>query len=348
MINELTFGVEIECIMPSHMYAEILSNNLREHGIDCFTSIYNHAISTSWKLVADGSLTGNGIELVSPILKGEEGFREIRKICKALTSLEITVNKSCGFHVHVGVNNESVEFFKNLYMMYHMFEGTIDTIMPISRRANTSQYCRSLKDIELKTIAEVATLRDIAKLTNNNRYSKLNFQAFWRQGTIEFRHHSGTVNSSKIVSWILICLNMVKTAKKGLPENMKPKAKITTKVQQRNFYNPARRNSVARKVIDVIVNNDYGYTQQEMVNYIGFDTWGSIGALLRRFNVPFTTTQEGHHKRFKFVRSSNTVEEKEYTFEVVNTDLNAFVDVLELSPLEAAFMHDRTMELANA
>ena len=64
-----------------------------------------------------------GIELVSPPLKGEKGFETIRKICAILHKFNVKINKSCGLHVHVGVDGKDVEFFRRLFTLYATYEG---------------------------------------------------------------------------------------------------------------------------------------------------------------------------------------------------------------------------------
>lgn len=55
-----------------------------------------------WKLVTDSSLQGNNtFELVSPILVGENGLKELETVCWVLDICNAKVNDSCGFHVHM-------------------------------------------------------------------------------------------------------------------------------------------------------------------------------------------------------------------------------------------------------
>ena len=45
-----------------------------------------------------------------------------------------------------------------------------------------------------------------------NRFRKLNLTSFWRHGTVEFRHHQGTVEPQKAEFWVKLCLRMVAAA----------------------------------------------------------------------------------------------------------------------------------------
>ena len=76
------FGIEIEAYNCSR---ERLARELREAGIEVMVEGYNHSTCPYWKLVTDSSISGNDtFELVSPILVGEAGLRELEKVCWVL------------------------------------------------------------------------------------------------------------------------------------------------------------------------------------------------------------------------------------------------------------------------
>ena len=69
------FGIEIEAYNCTR---EKLASELRSAGIDVAVEGYNHTTRNHWKLVTDSSLTGNNtFELVSPVLEGEAGLKEL-------------------------------------------------------------------------------------------------------------------------------------------------------------------------------------------------------------------------------------------------------------------------------
>ena len=49
---------------------------------------------------------------------------------------------------------------------------------------------------------------------NDSRYHGLNLHARFYLGTIEFRYHSGTLNSEKIINWVKICNSIIETGMK--------------------------------------------------------------------------------------------------------------------------------------
>ena len=167
------FGVEIEAYNCTQ---EKLLHELREAGICVAIEGYTHRTTEHWKLVTDSSLSGNDtFELVSPILVGEAGLKELETVCWVLDLCNAKVNDSCGFHVHMDAANFSMETWKNLALTYKHLEPVIDSFMPGSRRNN--QYCRSLHGISDTAFCRASTITDLQHVFNNRRYYKLNLEA---------------------------------------------------------------------------------------------------------------------------------------------------------------------------
>lgn len=196
------FGVEFEAY---NVRRETLNQALNDAGISCCIEGYNHTTRSHWKIVTDGSLTGNDtFELVSPILVGERGLRELETVCRVLENCHAKVNKSCGTHVHFDAAGFSLSEWKRIYINYARLEGTIDAFMPVSRRSNNNYYCkgfRNFANFEDK-INAARTLQGISEIFGGSRYYKINPVSYSRHNTCEFRQHSGTVEYRKISNWI--------------------------------------------------------------------------------------------------------------------------------------------------
>jgi hypothetical protein len=221
----LTFGVELECMPARGNTMRSVALAITQAGVACDSEMYNHSIRTHWKIVTDASVPG-GFEVVSPELRGEDGFAQLRKVCDVLTSLRCRVNRSCGFHVHVGAVAQPLSFFKNLIKLYASAEDAIDSFMSPSRRASANTFCGSLKArINTQALDAASTVGQVARAIRQNegrdrarhagRYCKLNLQSFWQHGTVEFRQHQGTVEASKAENWVRLCLRMCLTAAAG-------------------------------------------------------------------------------------------------------------------------------------
>lgn len=202
------FGIEIEGYGVSH---DQLKRALESAGVN--VSLGNRSsMMSSWKITTDSSIRGlNSFELVSPILEGERGIEELRKVSRVLISCRVKINKSCGLHVHFDARNMGLEVWKRLYKNYIKLEQVIDSMMPLSRRADSNHYCQSLKkNANIETVIDgCRTVSDIAQLYDS-RYYKVNANSFSVHNTVEFRQHSGTIEIEKMENWIRFLDALVK------------------------------------------------------------------------------------------------------------------------------------------
>jgi hypothetical protein len=214
-----TFGIEIEAYGVN---ADRLHRALEAAGIECdnYISRYFHSTNNSrWQIKCDGSLRGlsNSFELVSPILIGQDGLDQVKKVCSVLTKLKAKINSQCGLHVHHGAEDLSVKEVKNLIALYGRMEGAIDRAMPESRRNNL--YCQSLnrklieRYDEFNRADSFQCLGTWMRTHAGSRYNKINIMPLMdSRRTVEFRHHSGTVEATKIVNWIVFTQLMIQRA----------------------------------------------------------------------------------------------------------------------------------------
>lgn len=206
------FGIEIEAYNCTR---EKLASELRAAGIDVAVEGYNHTTRNHWKLVTDASLTGNNtFELVSPVLEGEAGLKELEKVCWVLEFCDVKVNDSCGLHIHMDAADFDLQTWKNLALSYKHLERVIDSFMPQSRRQN--YYCKGLSSISAADIQAAQSIHDLQAAFGNNRYRKVNLEAYARHRTVEFRQHSGTTNFTKMENWIRFLNGLITFAKAGI------------------------------------------------------------------------------------------------------------------------------------
>ena len=217
--KDVTFGVEIECY-------DIVKLSLTEavgaKGVSIQCEGYNHRDNDRYyKIVNDGSINGyNSAEIVSPILKGKEGMKSLKTVCDTLCELGAKVNRSCGLHVHLDAKGMDIKHWRNLYINYARLENIIDSFMPRSRRGNNNGFCRSIALYpRLETIImQCNSVEDIVNYFRS-RYFKINVEAFRRHGTVEFRHHGGTVEFEKVSMWVNFLQKLLAYSKNNTVEN---------------------------------------------------------------------------------------------------------------------------------
>ncbi len=232
-----TFGIEVEAY---NVPREQVARALVAAGIACEVEGYNHTTRSHWKVVGDASIRGPlGFELVSPVLSGNEGLRQVRTAMEVLEGLGAKVNRSCGLHVHLGARGIAAAEIATLVRRYARFEPEIDAFMPPSRRGDANAYCRSLRGaIEAAPAARALRSSDPAEVCDafRSRYHKVNLLAYRRHGTIEFRHHSGTVDAAKATNWIRFLVGFVAQSRRVARRTnaaalVPPETKLATLVQ---------------------------------------------------------------------------------------------------------------------
>jgi hypothetical protein len=203
---ERKFGVEIEFIGLKKLEANLATAHIGDE--------------KDWNIISDASC---GLEAVSPVLQGENGLEQIRKMCDALKFAGGKVNGDCGLHVHIDAADLSLQEIKNVLKYWIKFEDVFDAIQPKQRRKNTNGYCLSnLKAVAtdadshmelcIARFAEIDAATKLKDLRYRSRYFKLNLESFWKHGTIEFRHHHGTLNADAIINWVRLIQYIFKRA----------------------------------------------------------------------------------------------------------------------------------------
>lgn len=220
------FGIEIETNTQASRQQVIDALGVRGVAASMTDRLANGG--AAWGIKYDGSI-GTGWELVSPVLRGEDGLTATLNVCRALHDLtaagtRVYASARCGLHVHFsGWGEHDLGKLRNLSRRWCNFEDTFDLMQPESRRASNNTFCRSnarqfgydplTRGETMWARTEAATtINDLIDIMSPSRYVKLNLQSLQRHGTVEFRHHSGTVDGNKIVQWTRFLSAFIETS----------------------------------------------------------------------------------------------------------------------------------------
>ena len=254
ILEENTFGIEIETASP--VSRELLAERMQVilgSDFQVKAERYNHSDTTEnkWKIVSDATIRTTSThphqaEIVSPILKGQDGLDKLEKVLDAMNECEVKVNKSCGIHVHHDAEMLNTEQMVKLSQFYTFYETILDGLQPMSRRASNSynepmKYRKSshtlFDEMESKKSMHswIARERSEDHKRENMRSAfagtfpracKLNIlSAYGTHGTIEFRHHSSSTEFLKLKNWIVLTQSMMVFAsnnRKKLSKKHKP------------------------------------------------------------------------------------------------------------------------------
>ncbi|KAK3283932.1 hypothetical protein CYMTET_8388 [Cymbomonas tetramitiformis] len=224
-LPDFSFGVEFELFMPSSVgwCLQDVARCMNEAGIVCKFEGYTHQVTTHWKIVTDTSIHADShcdltFELVSPILKGEQGILRVHELLEAVKKIGVEVNESTGFHVHVDGTNLTTEDLRRICANFLKYEGAFDCMMKSSRRGAQSSFAKSNR-LALGTLSckqrnvrvfAAESKEALVKLVNpeQDRYYKFNLQPLSRPSpTIEFRQHHGTFDPGAALAWIRTLLH---------------------------------------------------------------------------------------------------------------------------------------------
>ena len=214
-----TFGVEIECV--GCRYTDFFDAALR-NGLEVMTQVYyNHRDIPQYKLTTDSSVHGeNPAECVTPALNSTDGFESLANCCKSLREIGATANSSCGLHVHIGAASLTDQEYCNVFVNYMRLETAIESFLAPSRRGRNAQWCASLRNYE-DLVLRADTKEHMREALHNDRYHRVNANAYRAHQTIEFRQHQGTTNFTKISHWVKFLGKLVEYSKTNrLTENI--------------------------------------------------------------------------------------------------------------------------------
>jgi len=203
--KDLTFGIEIETTLSN---ATIRRENMRIG--EYHRGVQVPYLPEGWTAERDASLrTPRGhtaCEIVSPVLKGEEGIKQVIEVLEILNQKGHNINDSCGTHVHVFFDPSwsATKLATLISIVSYLEKGIYATTGTKKRERNG--YCGGVRKHENANKAKNAM--------DGNRYHLLNITNLVRRTrpTVEFRAFSGSLNPVKIVGWIQICLGLVERA----------------------------------------------------------------------------------------------------------------------------------------
>lgn len=220
--GEFTFGVEIECFVPTRS------------GIQA-TSYYNpaeveHGFPSGWKIKTDGSLAIQArgfrpVEIISPVLTGIDGLQQVVEVANRLESIGAEVNRTCGFHVHVGAKSVAGDkldniagWVSNLINLVGQHELALFASTGSAFRAKHCRYTKSIKRSYTRERRDELKKKKweifVNQVTGIDRYHSLNIQNLFRQDrmTVEFRVFAGTVSAIKMLGHIQMALGLCEKA----------------------------------------------------------------------------------------------------------------------------------------
>jgi hypothetical protein len=220
-------------------------------------------------------------EYVTVPLSGVKGVQTLRDVSKEIAKRS-DFDIKCSYHLHLGGFNYSRLFLVSLYKLSTKIQDDLFGMFPFYKRdevkyaGKEKNYCKKLPNIVMNykggnfNTYLNSSYQDIyhflsggynfdsdynfKKKVNpwgnnkwqiNSRYYWLNFTnlVFGKQNTIEFRLHTPTTNSDKVINWLFMCNAIMEFAKNNTKKCLSDEEISFTDVL--NFYGKTYKTSHA-------------------------------------------------------------------------------------------------------
>lgn len=172
----------------------------------------------------DGSMR-DGVEFVSKIgQQAQEVIHYVRKLHPLVQHGGFSFR--CGLHVHVNVQNHTLEELYRALLVYGLIE---ELLFDVSGRRVDNNFCVPAHSAyaQFNRLLHYGHKRDwrqflgiLRDTRDNERYLALNIGAIPEHGTIEFRQHQSTSDPEQIKRWVQLLLDTVQMSKEWKTEEL--------------------------------------------------------------------------------------------------------------------------------
>lgn len=179
-----------------------------------------------WETTNDGSLRGDGFELISKPVFGEDIIGALDQFEEELKRIGLRPAQSdrCSVHIHMECVDMNTQQLLAMMMLYAICEKAMFHYVGKNRVENI--YCFPLcmqNDVALTigTHLTKATKRRVQTLLSGyDKYNAVNLGALRRLGTVEFRHYGWYDDKESLIEWINIIMSLKKAALETDPDTI--------------------------------------------------------------------------------------------------------------------------------
>jgi hypothetical protein len=222
--NNIAIGVELEVENVDYYSHSSIYPNI----FHLWKAVQDGSLREGTEFIFDGPMKGINITDALDVMEGFLGLYKRKDNPPKITD-------RCSVHVHLDVSDFDKDQLNNLIQVYYLVERVLfQYINPLRIKNN---YCRALTDssfkYSLKRLLKNESPYDLLSIIRNecDKYSALNVLPVAHFGSVEFRHHHGTLDMQKVLEWIniIIALKLASTnySIKELLETYKESGAIT-------------------------------------------------------------------------------------------------------------------------
>ena len=245
MPDDAKFGIEIEGFsaikeaFPKNL--GILAQRLQEKGLAASAALKaKHTDYSDWTITYDNSIINpleiNGrwktphaitaqsssFELVSPILKGVNGQKQLETAIDVLNDIKFKSNDTCGLHMHVSLEDPdkkgslvSLDRLKNLVKALYNNREALDSLVHPERRGDGNNFALAIDGIDIDAVDDARDVETLVDIINPgyNRNSKFDMTGLVGGiPTIQYRCAGGANYLASTSDYAIILANFTHQA----------------------------------------------------------------------------------------------------------------------------------------
>ena len=182
---------------------------------------YSAISGSTWKQHEDGSLKVKGREFVTVPIRFKYLEVELNRLFSGLKNPH--PSSRCSIHVHVNVREMTAKELASFILLYSIYERIF---YRLSGNRWDSNFCVPLYAAKeypsrmLKFLIENRKPSCMEDVPQWYKYYGLNlcpifgFDGSSKQGTVEFRHHKGSIDTKEIINWINLITSLKQASKR--------------------------------------------------------------------------------------------------------------------------------------
>jgi hypothetical protein len=170
--------------------------------------------SSKWLVKPDSSC---GIEVCSPILKGNNGLKSLKKVINAFKNDgRFTSDSRCSFHVHFELPSQDIDYLSSLIVYWMKCELFFYLLVPNIRKQN--RYCQLMGMSDIFPDKVTLDKNLIFNKVSDYKFYSLSLYHFKKsnRNTVEFRimDSSACLDADVAESWILLLNSFINKIRK--------------------------------------------------------------------------------------------------------------------------------------
>ena len=189
--------------------ADRLADLLQGAGLRAAATELTDTRRGAWRVHAEEA---GGLEVNSPILRGEDGLQSAREAVRVLAAAGCRPADEYGLHVHVGAGDLRLHEVQGVLSAATYFDKALRALLPRDRAQ--SRFAAPTPPDALDAALRAKDWPGFFDAVGSSRNRVLNVNALRRHGTLELRCAPSTTDGDDLEGWVRIALALVERGRR--------------------------------------------------------------------------------------------------------------------------------------